>query len=84
MGSSNDKLCLNKAEMTDCVSWTERSSGVSVALITICLSWRTCRMSGSSVLSGPHRGSERLRARDNRDLNRGTVGGFNNRIMSVR
>jgi hypothetical protein len=84
MGSSNNKLCLNEAEMTDCVSRTERSLGASVVSITICLSWRTCRMSGSGVLGGPHRGSERLRARDNGDMNRGTVGGFNNRIVSVR
>jgi hypothetical protein len=84
MGSSNDKLCLNEAEMTDCVSQTERSSGVSIRLITVFLSWRTCRMSGSGVLGGPHRGSERLRARDNRDMNHGTVGGFNKRIVSVR
>jgi hypothetical protein len=34
MGLSNDELCLNEAEMTDCVSRTERSSGVSVASIT--------------------------------------------------
>jgi hypothetical protein len=84
MGSSNDKLCLNEAEMTDCISRTEHSLGVSIALITVSLSWRMCRMSGSSVLGGPHRGNERLRARDNRDMNCGTVGGFNNRIVSVR
>jgi hypothetical protein len=31
---SNDELCLNEAEMTECVSRTERSSDVSVASVT--------------------------------------------------
>lgn len=70
MRLSNDKLCPNEAEMTDCISQTERFLGVSVASITICLSWRMCRMSGSAVLGGPHRSNERLRARDNGDMNR--------------
>jgi hypothetical protein len=34
MGLSNDEPCLNEAEMTDCVSRTERSSVVSVASVT--------------------------------------------------
>jgi hypothetical protein len=34
MGLSNVELCLNEAEMTDCVSRTERSSDVSVASVT--------------------------------------------------
>lgn len=34
MGLSNDELCLIEAEMTDCVSRTERSSDVSGASVT--------------------------------------------------
>jgi hypothetical protein len=34
MGLSDDELCLKEAEMTDCVSRTERSSDVSGASVT--------------------------------------------------
>jgi hypothetical protein len=34
MGLSNAEICLNEAEMTDCVSRRERSSDVSVASVT--------------------------------------------------